>query len=56
MLVRQEAAQMTTVSEARQELSDRLGSMGENARIDKNRCALGFFESYFEPFEENEDE
>jgi hypothetical protein len=56
MLVRQEAARMPTVSEARQELSDRLSSMGENARIDKNRCALGFFESYFEPFEENEDE
>lgn len=56
MLVRQEAAKMTSVDEARQRLADRLGAMTENSQIDKNRCALGFFESYFEPYEEDEDE
>ena len=53
MLVRHEAAQMTSVNEARQELAEHFDSMNENARLDKNRCALGFFESYFEPFKNN---
>jgi hypothetical protein len=56
MLVRQEVAKMTSVDEARQRLSERLSSMAEGKRIDKNRCALGFFESYFEPYEEDEEE
>jgi hypothetical protein len=56
MLVRQEVAQMTSVDEARQELAEHFDSMKENARLDKNRCALGFFESYFEPYGEDEDE
>jgi hypothetical protein len=56
MLVRHEAAKMTSVDEARQQLSEHLSGMAENERIDKNRCALGFFESYFEPYEEDEDE
>lgn len=56
MLVRQEAAKMTSVDEARQQLADRLGAMEENSQIDKNRCALGFFESYFEPYEEDEND
>lgn len=56
MLVRHEAAKMTSVDEARQQLSEDLSRMAENERIDKNRCALGFFESYFEPYEDGEDE
>jgi len=56
MLVRHEAAKMTSVDEARQQLSEHLSRMASNNRIDKNRCALGFFESYFEPYEEDEDE
>lgn len=55
MLVRHEAAKMTSVDEARQQLSEHLSRMAENERIDKNRCALGFFESYFEPYEDDED-
>ena len=53
---RTEVAQMTSVAEARQKLAEHFDSMKENARLDKNRCALGFFESYFEPYEEDEDE
>ena len=56
MLVRQEAAQMTSVDEARQRLAKRLSTMAESSQIDKNRCALGFFETYFEPYEEDEEE
>ena len=56
MLVRHEAAKMTTVDEARQQLSEHLSRMAETERIDKNRCALGFFQSYFEPYEDGEDE
>jgi hypothetical protein len=56
MLVRHEAAKMRSVDDARQQLSEHLSRMAENERIDKNRCALGFFESYFEPYEGDEDE
>lgn len=56
MLVRHEIAKMTSVDEARQELANHFSSMEENTRLDKNRCALGFFESYFEPYKEDDDE
>jgi len=55
MLVRHEVAQMTSVDEARQELASHFDSMEENTRLDKNRCALGFFESYFEPYQKDEE-
>lgn len=56
MLVRHEVAQMTSVKEARQKLATHFDSMDENDRLDKNRCALGFFEGYFEPYQEDESE
>lgn len=56
MLVRQEVAQMTSVDKARQELAEHFDSMEENAQLDKNRCALGFFESYFEPYSEDDED
>ena len=48
MLVRHEHAYRPEVKEAREELHTLLNSE-EKIRLDKNHCALGFFETYFQP-------
>jgi hypothetical protein len=52
MLIRHEHAYREEVQEARSTLNKLLAEQDEHTRLDKNRCALGFFESYFEPFRE----
>jgi hypothetical protein len=56
MLVRHEASRMTSVDEARQELVGAIETFEDGGRLDKNRCALGFFETYFEPYSEDSED